>query len=191
LEQAIAARQPAPGLVHHSDRGVQYASQKYVELLQQHQIISSMSRPANPYDNASCESFMKTLKREEIYANEYQDLNHLRANIEVFIEQYYNRCRLHSALGYRSPDEFEQQLESNATSAGATMSFFRHGEDYRPDGAKRARRTDAKTKSGPQAAPQTIGFDESPAGYSLASCAPAELASASPAEVDSDVEDLI
>ncbi len=185
LEQAIAARQPAPGLVHHSDRDVQYASNQYVKLLQQHQIISSMSRPANPYDNVSCESFMKTLKREEIYANEYQDLNHLRANIEAFIEQYYNRCRLHSALGYRSPEEFEQQLESVATSACATMSFFRHGEDYRPDGA------DSMTRSGPQAAPQTIGIDESPAGYSLASCAPAELASASPAEVDSDAEDLI
>ncbi len=133
MEQAIAARQPAPGLVHHSDRGVQYAATKYVDLLQQHQIISSMSRPANPYDNASCESFMKTLKREEIYTNDYRDLEHLRANIEEFIEQYYNRCRLHSALGYRSPEEFEQQLESTATTTGATMSFFRHGEDYRPD----------------------------------------------------------
>ncbi len=178
LEQAITARQPAPGLVHHSDRGVQYASTKYVDLLQQHQIISSMSRPANPYDNASCESFMKTLKREEIYTNDYRDLEHLRANIEEFIEQYYNRCRLHSALGYRSPEEFEQQLESAATSAGATMSFFRPGEDYRPDGP------DLITRSGPLTAPQTIGFDESSAGYSLTSCAPAELAFASSAEVD-------
>src|SRR6266511_2444369 len=108
LEQAIAERQPPPGLVHHSDRGVQYASDEYVQVLQEHQMIPSMSRPANPYDNASCESFMKTLKREEIYANDYRDLDHLRANIEVFIEQYYNRCRLHSALGYKSPEEFEQ-----------------------------------------------------------------------------------
>ena len=68
-----------------------------------------MSRPANPYDNASCESFMKTLKREEIYANRYDNLEHLRANIEEFIEQYYNRQRLHSALGYRSPEEFERE----------------------------------------------------------------------------------
>ena len=82
-------------------------------LLQQHQMIPSMSRPANPYDNASCESFLKTLKREEIYANDYRDLDHLRANIEVFIEQYYNRCRLHSALGYRPPEEFEQERESS------------------------------------------------------------------------------
>lgn len=186
LEKAIAARQPAPGLVHHSDRGMQYASDEYVELLQQHQIISSMSRPANPYDNASCESFMKTLKREEIYANNYRDLEHLRTNIEMFIDQYYNRCRLHSALGYVTPEEFEQALASNASSAGATMSFFRHGEDYRPDGAKASRQTDPITKSGPQAAPQTIGFDESPAGYSLASCSPAELASASPADGESE-----
>ena len=149
LAKAIAERQPLPGLVHHSDRGAQYASDEYVQILQQHQIISSMSRPANPYDNASCESFMKTLKREEIYANDYRDLEHLRTNIQTFIDQYYNRCRLHSALGYKSPEEFEQAAASNASSAGATMSFFRHGEDYRPDGAKRAGRTDSMMKSGP------------------------------------------
>jgi putative transposase len=73
-----------------------------------------MSRPANPDDNASCESFIKTLKREEIYANQYEDLEHLRANIEEFIDQYYNRQRLHSALGYRSPEEFEQRSDGLA-----------------------------------------------------------------------------
>jgi putative transposase len=99
LEQAIAKRHPTPGVVHHSDRGVQYASGDYVGILRKHQMIPSMSRPANPYDNASCESFLKTLKREEIYANEYRDLDHLRANVEAFIEQYYNRSRLHSATG--------------------------------------------------------------------------------------------
>src|SRR5262245_14359217 len=151
LERAIAARQPAPGLVHHSDRGLQYASAEYVQVLQEHQMISSMSRPANPYDNASCESFMKTLKREEIYANDYVDLEHLRSNIETFIDHYYNRCRLHSALGYQPPEEFEQQLSSAATFAAATMSFFRHGEDYRPDDES------SKTRSGPQTAPPTIG----------------------------------
>lgn len=135
LMQAIAERQPPPGLVHHSDRGVQYAAHEYVQVLLDHQMIPSMSRPANPYDNASCESFMKTLKREEIYANHYVDLDHLRTNIEAFIDQYYNRCRLHSALGYQSPAEFERQLESPVTSGGATMSFFRHGDDYQPDGA--------------------------------------------------------
>jgi hypothetical protein len=124
---------------------------------------------------------MKTLKREEIYANDYVDLEHLRKNIEAFIDQYYNRCRLHSALGYQPPEEFERQLESAVTSAGATMSFFRHGKDYRPDD------THTKTRSGPQTAPLSpIGFDESPAGYSLASCSPAELASASPADADSE-----
>src|SRR3989475_9622365 len=91
LEQAIESRQPAPGLVHHSDRGFQYAHAEYIAILEKHRMIPSMSRPANPYDNASCESFMKTLKREEIYTNKYDDLEHLRANIEEFIEQYYNR----------------------------------------------------------------------------------------------------
>jgi transposase InsO family protein len=111
LEQAIAARQAPVGPVHHSDRGVQYASAEYVAVLEKHGMIPSMSRPANPYDNASCESFLKTLKREEIYPNQYSDLEHLRSNIEEFIEKYYNRQRLHSALGYCSPEEFEQQAK--------------------------------------------------------------------------------
>ena len=183
LEAAIRKRQPPPGLVHHSDRGVQYASGDYVRLLQKHQMIPSMSRPANPYDNASCESFLKTLKREEIYAHDYQDLDHLRVNLASFIDQYYNRRRLHSALGYRSPEEFEQSAGSATTSSGATLSFFRHEEIYRPDGDQ------GLTRSGPKTAPRTIGVDESPAGYSSASCSPAELASASPAEADSEREE--
>jgi transposase InsO family protein len=131
LEQALAARQPPPGLVHHSDRGVQYASGEYVKLLQQYHMIPSMSRPANPYDNASCESFLKTLKREEIYANDYRNLEHLAANIETFIEEYYNQCRLHSALGYRPPAEFERESESGNVSGnlgGATIRFFNNRE---------------------------------------------------------------
>jgi putative transposase len=131
LEQAIARRQPPPGLVHHSDRGVQYASAEYVKLLQAHHMIPSMSRPANPYDNASCESFVKTLKREEIYANDYRTLEHLATNIEQFIEEYYNRCRLHSALGYRPPEEFERESASGHVSGqldGATIRFFNHHE---------------------------------------------------------------
>ena len=191
LEQAITQRQPPPGLVHHSDRGVQYAADEYVKVLRQHQMIPSMSRPANPYDNASCESFMKTLKREEIYANDYRDLDHLRTNIEAFIDQYYNRCRLHSALGYKPPEEFEQAADSTTVAAGATMSFFRHGEDYRPDGAQAGRSADPITRSGQKTAPQTIGFDESPAGYSLASCSPAELASASPADDDPNGDEVV
>ncbi len=126
LEQAIVQRRPRPGLVHHSDRGLQYARGEYVAILEKYGIVPSMSRPANPYDNASCESFMKTLKREEIYANRYDNLEHLRTNIEEFIEQYYNRQRLHSALGYRPPEEFERQSErgNSADSSGATMQFF-------------------------------------------------------------------
>jgi transposase InsO family protein len=172
LEHALAERQPPPGLVHHSDRGVQYASGDYVRILRKHQMIPSMSRPANPYDNASCESFMKTLKREEIYANQYQDLDHLRANVEEFIEQYYNRCRLHSALGYLPPEEFEQAAQTGTTSAGATMSFFRHAEIYRSD----------RKKEPTEAGSPDHRFDESPAGYSSAGWSPPEPASASPTE---------
>ena len=126
LEQAIAKRQPPPGLIHHSDRGVQYASGEYVAILDRHGMIPSMSRPANPYDNASCESFIKTLKREEIRTNWYKNLEHLRANIEIFIEQYYNQQRLHSALGYRSPEEFERQAQCQSgavDSKGAMITF--------------------------------------------------------------------
>ncbi len=95
-------------------------------------MIPSMSRPANPYDNASCESFMKTLKREEIYANKYEDLEQLRANIEEFIEHYYNRLRLHSALGYRPPEEFEQRSKSlQVESRIATMKFFENKDENR------------------------------------------------------------
>ena len=129
LEMAIEARRPVAGLVHHSDRGIQYACGEYVAILRKHEMVPSMSRPANPYDNASCESFIKTLKREEIYANEYENLEQLHDNIEEFIERYYNRKRLHSALGYRSPEEFEQQAEGQAESRSATMVFFENKEN--------------------------------------------------------------
>jgi putative transposase len=129
LEQAIAARRPLPGLVHHSDRGIQYASVEYVTILNRHGMVPSMSRPANPYDNASCESFFKTLKREEIYATEYADLEDLRAHIEEFIERYYNQKRLHSALGYCSPAEFEQKTEAVETSSSATVRFFASNDE--------------------------------------------------------------
>ena len=149
-------------------------------------MIPSMSRPANPYDNASCESFMKTLKREEIYANDYRDLEHLLGNIEVFIEQYYNRCRLHSALGYRPPEEFEQEASPGISSAGATMSFFRHKEIYRPIADSGCRSSGATTAAAP-----THRSDEFPAGYSSAGCSPAEPASASPTEDDITGEKLV
>ena len=125
LEKAIAERQPPPGLVHHSDRGWQYASKEYVALLDKHGILASMSRPGNPYDNATCERFMRTLKREEIYAGDYLDLENLRARIGDFVERYYNTKRLHSALGYRSPEEFEaaQSGDQNLKAATVTCSF--------------------------------------------------------------------
>ena len=100
-----------------------------MQILRKHQMIPSMSRPANPYDNASCESFMKTLKREEIYANDYRDLEHLLRNIEAFIEQYYNRCRLHSALGYLSPDEFERAANHRGKSRRLHNEFFQASGD--------------------------------------------------------------
>ena len=94
LKSAIELRCPLPGVVHHSDRGVQYTSPEYVAILKQHGMVRSMSRPADPYDNASCESFIKTLKREEIYANKYRDLEDLRSHIEEFIDGCYNQKRL-------------------------------------------------------------------------------------------------
>jgi transposase InsO family protein len=109
LRMALEERKPPPGLVHHSDRGVQYASQDYTELLKQHQVQISMSRKGNPYDNAYCESFMKTLKYEEVYCNDYRDFQEALTRIGEFIERVYNEKRLHSALGYLSPAEFEQQ----------------------------------------------------------------------------------
>jgi transposase InsO family protein len=134
LRQAIDAREPKPGLVHHSDRGVQYASNAYVDLLGAHGLVPSMSRAGNPYDNARCESFMKTLKQEEIYTRRYRDRADLEAHIEQFIERDYNRRRLHSALGYRTPEQFERSLlTAPAAVPAASVSFSRHDGIYRPD----------------------------------------------------------
>lgn len=131
LEQALAARRPAPGLVHHSDRGVQYACTGYVDLLLAHGLLPSMSRPGNPYDNAKCESFIKTLKQEQIYAASYRDSEELRAHITDFIDNYYNHVRLHSALGYLSPAAYEQRMAASPPTP--KMSFFRHREIYPSD----------------------------------------------------------
>jgi len=117
LRMAIAHRSPSAGLVHHSDRGSQYASRDYIELLAAHQIRISMSRKANPWDNAACESFMKTLKYEEVYRNEYRDLAEARAAIGKFLETVYNQKRLHSSLGYLPPAEFEAQLAAQTVEA--------------------------------------------------------------------------
>jgi len=132
LRQALENRKPLPGLVHHSDRGVQYASHDYTEMLRNQGAICSMSRAGNPYDNARCESFLKTLKQEEIYCREYRDLDDLRHHIGAFIDDYYNPQRLHSALGYLSPEAFEAAATYDAGSA-ARMSFERHEEIYPND----------------------------------------------------------
>jgi len=111
LQQTLDTRAVKAGLIHHSDRGVQYAAADYVALLIKHQIRISMSRPGNPYDNAKAERFMRTIKYEEVHLTEYQTLIEARASIRRFIEDVYNRKRLHSALGYRPPVEFEQLSE--------------------------------------------------------------------------------
>ena len=112
LRMALKRRKSVAGLVHHSDRGVQYASRDYTAQLAEHGLRISMSRRGNPYDNALAESFMKTLKYEEVYRQEYRDLAEVRASIPRFLEQVYNQKRLHSALGYLPPAEFEQSLAS-------------------------------------------------------------------------------
>ena len=110
LRMALELRRPAPGLVHHSDRGSQYASGDYTDLLKANGCQISMSHKASPWENAGCESWMKTLKAEEVYRQEYRDLAEARASIAQFIDEVYNQKRLHSALGYRPPVEFEQAL---------------------------------------------------------------------------------
>jgi putative transposase len=101
------------GLIHHSDQGVQYASQEYVDCLKEHGIQISMSRKGNPYDNAFAESFIKTLKCEEVYLNEYETFKDAFQNIDRFIEEVYNSKRLHSSIGYKSPIDFEEALTLN------------------------------------------------------------------------------
>ena len=111
LEMALQTRRFRPGqLMHHSDRGVQYACYDYVQVLQQHEIIISMSRPGTPYDNAKAERFMRTLKYEEVYLNDYDNFVEVRSSMEHFIDALYNHKRLHSALGYLPPVEFEASL---------------------------------------------------------------------------------
>ena len=107
LKMAITSRRPLPGCIHHSDRGVQYAAGPYTGLLKDHGLRISMSRKGNPYDNAQAESFFKTLKSEEVYLMEYHSMREVKERLDEFIDQVYNKERLHSALGYVSPVEFE------------------------------------------------------------------------------------
>jgi putative transposase len=137
LRKATASRQPGKGLVHHSDRGSQYACDEYVKELEGAGMVISMSRPARPWENAYCESFMNTLKSEQIYCTRYQTLEELKEQIEEFIEEFYNRKRLHSALKYLTPEEFESKAasaDSAESSRPAALSFPRHREIY-PDAA--------------------------------------------------------
>ena len=137
LERAIQGRRPKPGLVHHSDRGTQYASYSYTGKLESMGALASMSRPGRPWENGKCESFIRTIKKEEIDARAYRNREELERNIEEFIEGNYNKVRLHSALGYQSPQDFERAAELAPPADGldwrpAAMSFTRHEEIY-PD----------------------------------------------------------
>jgi len=124
LRRALEWRRPAPGVVHHSDSGVQYASRAYTQLLQDHGLQISMSRKGNPWDNAACESFIKTLKYEEVYRQDYRDLPEAQASIGVFLEEVYNQKRLHSALDYLPPAEFEQSLPAQTNKEAAARQLF-------------------------------------------------------------------
>jgi putative transposase len=119
LQMAVSRRRVKAGLVHHSDRGIQYAADDYTSLLTRHGIRISMSRKGNPYDNARTESFMKTLKYEEVYRQEYRDLPDALRSLGRFMEKVYNKKRLHSALGYLPPTEFEANLTATTNSTEA------------------------------------------------------------------------
>lgn len=108
LKMAVAKRRPGPGVIHHSDQGIQYASSEYVDELQRYGFQISMSGKGNPYENAMMESFFKTLKYEEVYLWEYETYQDVIARLPYFLEEVYNRKRIHSAIGYRSPDDFEE-----------------------------------------------------------------------------------
>jgi len=122
LKMAIRDRHPPKGIIHHSDQGVQYASHDYVEMLLKYDFRISMSRKGNPYDNAAAESFLKTLKVEEIYLWEYQTLEDVQIRLPFFIREVYNRKRLHSSLGYRPPVEFEGLFLNNQNPCPTTLT---------------------------------------------------------------------
>ena len=121
LTSALSKRQPPPGCIPHSDRGVQYACGEYVALLQAANMKISMSRTGNPYDNAHMESFFKTLKYEEVHLSNYETYNDVFERLPHFIEEVYNKKRLHSALGYLSPEEYEMRIRTTKTAARAHL----------------------------------------------------------------------
>ena len=127
LRMAINNRTVEPGLTHHSDQGIQYACDEYIKLLNDHKITISMSRKGNPYDNAMAESFMKTLKTEEVYINDYHGFSDAYANIERFIEIVYNNKRLHSSIGYRTPEEIEAEFYHKKTTLAISKSVSTEG----------------------------------------------------------------
>jgi putative transposase len=176
LEKAITSRQPQPGLVHHSDRGSQYASAEYVDRLEKCGAVLSMSRPGRPWENGRCESFIKTLKQEQLDGSSYETLEGLLERVEEFIDTVYNPVRLHSALAYQSPITFEQRRAREKQLVAwlpAKLSFLRHREIS----------SDAQITESPgstKGSPKTHR-SEFPAGYSSAGCSPAEPVSASPA----------
>ena len=145
LERALVTREVRSGLIHHSDQGVQYAATAYVERLQQHGIAVSMSAKGNPYDNAKAESFFKTLKREEVYLKEYTSFADAEANLACFIEDVYNAKRLHSALDYRPPNEFEALVTTVAPSAGELSALSTPSTKRKERKEQRKKRESATT----------------------------------------------
>ena len=127
LKMALERRKGQPGLIHHSDRGSQYACDEYIKILHEHRFTISMSRKGNPYDNAMAESFMRTIKVEEVYINEYTTVADAYANIKNFIEIVYNHKRLHSSLGYKTPEEIEVEFHNQQSTLATQKTVSTQG----------------------------------------------------------------